>query len=602
MISDLRQRLIKHYDDTTCNVPLSTFDHSLDKRITDIYATPKIHRIKIEIDGTRVKKDERILTYTELFYTDNKSNQRIYIQGEPGRGKSTFAVKLVHDWCNENQPPSTGSIKNPAFEDKLTIQKFKLLFFITLRDARDQTDVTQMIKKQLIDKMFSEDERADMYNLFVQIMKTEICLVVREGLDEWTSPSGNDVADPSLAGFPKDTCTVLTTSRPWKLADERIKNSQIDILLEIEGISDSYSFTKNILQCIIDQKKDLENAVKKFEVFLKHRNLKSLSSSPMLYAMVICIWVNTIEEEEHFKGSSLCVLYTTLLESLCKKANSATGYFNDSNPPPVNCFSGTSYLQPNIDHLDKLAEVACKLLFSSERQSSIVFDDIILSNFFSHEEFPVCKMFALKTGILTNRKDKNRTGSSYSFIHKALQELLAAYHIACNPHVINDVISRYLKCEYTSYLEISQVLIFLCGMNMFAANELSALMNQFDVAHHHLPSPSFPCAFQRIIESGIREAEANNQYDIRLQLSHFYINEINYRDLNLIWSTNTSNVLSLSVKTSSRMFNFMLRERDKPSSHFEFNVSSCHKLKSLQLLGDAIWLKGKAVAFAIYPK
>ncbi|KAH3811686.1 uncharacterized protein LOC127833603 [Dreissena polymorpha] len=602
-VADLRQCLIQYYDDTTCNVPVLTFDNSLDKRITDVYATPKIHRINIEKDGQRVK-EERILAYRDIFYTNNTSNKRIYIQGEPGRGKSTFAVKLVHDWCYEKPPLSAITSENislsnrliwrdenllspsapiniQAFEDRVTLQKFKFLFFITLRDSRDQTDVTQMIKKQLIDNMFSDEERADKYKLLLQIIKTEICLVVREGLDEWVCPSGSNLAEPSMAGFPKDTCTVLTTTRPWKLVDEKIKNSQIERLLEIEGIISPYSFTKNILRCIIDQRKALGDTVDEFELFVNRRELQSLSSSPMLYALVICNWVDTIGEEEHLKGSSLCLLYTTLLESLCKKANSAPGYFNDSNAPPVHCFSRTNYLQPNIEHLNKLACAACKLLFSCERETAIVFNDIKLSHYFSNEEFVGCKMFALKAGILTNRKEKHRTENSNLFIHKSVQEFLAAYHIACNPNVIDDIISRYLECYNNSYLDISQVLIFVCGMNISAANKLSALMNQCDVDNCGA-SGYYACAFQRVIESGIREAVANKQDGIRLKLSHFNITPGNMRDINLIWSTNTSNIHSFSG-----VFNAL----DERTSHFEVKLSSCLKLKWLQLWGNGIWFQ-----------
>ncbi|KAH3811732.1 hypothetical protein DPMN_140147 [Dreissena polymorpha] len=594
---------MRHYDDKTCNVPLSMLDDSLDKRITDVYATPKLHQIKIEKDGKRVKHVQ-VLTYKELFYTDDKSNQRIYIQGEPGRGKSTFAVKLVHDWCKQNQTASAAPIENAAFGDLLTIHKFKLLFFITLRNSREKTDVAEMIKEQLINEMFLEAKRADVYTLLDKIIETEICLVVREGLDEWVSPGSKDLPEPSMAGFPKETCTVLTTSRPWKLVDERIKNSQIDSLIEIEGISDAYLFSETILRCIIDQRKNLEETVNKFNDFAERRKLKSLSSSPMLYVLVIYIWEHTIDEREHLKSWSLCSLYTAMLESLCKKAHSAPGYFNR---PPVQCFSNPSYLQPNIEHLDNVAEVACQLLFSSERESSIVFDDNTLSN--HPKTFADCKMFALRAGIFTNRKNKCWKGSSISFIHKTVQEFLAAYHIACNPNVIDDIISRYLNCYNNSYLEISQVFIFLCGMNISAANKLSALMNQCDIDHCNYDpcySKEFrPCAFQKIIESGISEALANKQDGICLELSHVCIEteqmtEHNKTHLNLM----LSNVQSLSVCTSSSywMHNKVFA-RDKPTSPaVEVNLSSCHKLKLLKLKGENIWLRGKLVTFTIYHK
>ncbi|KAH3690491.1 hypothetical protein DPMN_191435 [Dreissena polymorpha] len=181
-----------YYSDTSSNVPLSNLDQSLDKRIADLYETPKIHRIKIEKDGKRFKK-EQTLTYKQIFYTDENSNRRIYLQGEPGSGKSTISAKFVHDWSNGNQVKSAFPT---AFDDVSTIQKFKFIFFITLKNSRGQTDVTQMLKKQLIDTTFSKDERADVYKLFVKIINTEMILVLREGLDEWVSPDGINLAEP----------------------------------------------------------------------------------------------------------------------------------------------------------------------------------------------------------------------------------------------------------------------------------------------------------------------------------------------------------------------------------------------------------------------
>ncbi|KAH3814626.1 hypothetical protein DPMN_143131 [Dreissena polymorpha] len=104
-----------------------------------------------------------------------------------------------------------------------------------------------------------------------------------------------------MAGISKNTCTILTTSRPWELADECIKNSQIDSLLEIEGISDPFSFCKNILRCIIDQTMHIGNTMFVFWKFIEQRGLESLSSSPMLFALVICTWVDTFEAKERLK-------------------------------------------------------------------------------------------------------------------------------------------------------------------------------------------------------------------------------------------------------------------------------------------------------------
>ncbi|KAH3844147.1 uncharacterized protein LOC127872720 isoform X3 [Dreissena polymorpha] len=591
---DLRRRLIEHYNDNSSFVPLSILNESLDKRITDIYASPKIHRIDIKKDGSR-KIEEPVNFYKEMFYKHDHSNRRIYVQGEPGSGKSTFAAKLVHDWCHKYQPLLTVPNKNTAFNDLMTIQTFKFLFFISLRNVRGQKDISQMIKDQLVDQMYSEDDLDGVYTLLKTIIQTEQCLVVRDGLDEWMAPDGCNLAEPSMTGLRKDKVTVLTTTRPWKLADGRIKNSQIDILMEIQGVSDPDIFCANILGCIIDDTKDLDNTVKEFQNFVEKRELKTLSSSPMLYTLVICTWVDTMKEEEHSKEYSLCALYTTLLESLCKKTTSKTGYFNNSNPSPVDCFSNTSYLQPNIELLDKLAVAACKLLFSCEKETSIVFSDIALSNYFSGEEFTLCKTFALKAGILTNRKDKNRTGSSNSFIHKTIQEFLAAYYIACNTCVIDDVVVGYLTRYNDSYHDLSQVFIFLCGMNTIAANALSGLMDEYHVARCR-NYYDWPCELQKITEAGIREAEAGKQNTIWPKLSHVFINLNHMRHSHRVFSATASNIQAFiidiySVPDLEKLLSFA---RGEPKSHFVFNLASCHKLKKLRLEGDGIYLTDSA--------
>ncbi|KAH3792003.1 uncharacterized protein LOC127838253 isoform X1 [Dreissena polymorpha] len=532
----LRCRLVDHYRDTVSYVPLSALNLSLDKHVQDVYVSPKIHRIKIENDG-RLTKREQIFSYKDIFNDGNKLARRIYLQGEPGSGESTFASKLVNEWCNL---PSTESTKEKTlFVDFENLQKFKFLFFISLRDSRHQTDVVQMIKTHVIDKICTEDEREEAKKLCLQIMKNEICLVIQDGLDEWPG----DEALPSMTGIPKDNCIVLTTSRPWKLSDERIKNSQKDILLEVEGISDTEAFNERIQRCLLDKSKDVKESVKQFKIFLRSRNLQSISSSPMLYALVLCTWV---DDRESLTGSSLYDLYTTLLDCLCKKATPEICYFNKTNPAPVKNFDGTKYLKPNKAHIDSIAEAAFSFLFSNEKESSIVFSDIKLSEFL----LPSAKEFALKSGLLTKRKAKRVTDTTCRFVHKTLQEFLSAYHIANNLNAVNDVIFGYLKRHDNSYLDISQMFIFLCGLNISAANKLSAMMNELDVYRHYI----YLGIFQNCILTGYREAVANKNTPIHLHLSHFKINNDNdAEELFHIWAFNKFRARSLGIVNLNRI-------------------------------------------------
>ncbi|XP_052285459.1 uncharacterized protein LOC127881542 isoform X24 [Dreissena polymorpha] len=484
-VADLLKRLVNHYRDTVCYVPLSTLDPSLDKHVQDVYATPKIHKMKIENDGRRTQQ-EQILTYRDCFYRGDHLSRRTYLQGEPGSGKTSFASKLVHDWCNVHEP-STESKEQTAFGDVYTLHEFKFLFFISLRDSREQTHVTHMIQTQLIYKIYAADEWESANNLVLNIMRNVMYLVVQDGMDEW---SGKE-ALPSMDGVPKDHCIVLTTSRPWKLADERIKNSQIDILMEVYGVIDSEGFSKRILRHLLDETKDLNETVKKFQIFLESHNLDSISSSPMLHTLVLCTWVDDMAES--LTGSSRCELFTTLLENLCKKANPQMSYFDQYYPSPVNCFSRTKYVKPNMEHIDVIAKAAFSFLFSNEKETSLVFSDINLSAHLSAST----KQFALHSGLISKRKSKKCYDNTSSFVHKTVQEFFAALHISNNTDVIDNVICKYLKSNSNSYLDISQVLIFLCGFNILAANKLSALMNQVNDVRHGFDHNVFQSVLHR---------------------------------------------------------------------------------------------------------
>ncbi|XP_052245526.1 uncharacterized protein LOC127854502 [Dreissena polymorpha] len=527
-VADFLSRLIDHYRDTVICVPLSTLNPSLDIKIQDIYAKPKIHKMKIEKDGKHVKQ-EQIYKYIDCFCGGFR---RIYLQGEPGSGKSYFAAKLVHDWCNVHAPIEKSTKEQMMFGDVDTLQKFRFLFLISLRDSREQTHATQMIKSQLIYKVYAEDEWDSAYKLALKIMKNVMYLVVQDGLDEWP---GKEVL-PSMDGIPKDHCIVLTTSRPWKLADERIRNSQIDILFDLEGISDPKEFNEKVLRCLLDESADIEKRVNLFEKFLSSRNLESISSSPMLNTLVLCTWVD--DRAECVTGSSLCELYTTLLENLCKKANSQISYFDPNHTSPVNCFSRTMHVKPNMEHIDAIAKAAFSFLFSNEKESSLVFSDIHLMAHLS----PTAKQFALDSGILSQRKGKKCTDQTLTFVHKTIQEFLAAFHIHRNADVIDEVISGYLLCNDKSYHDISQMFIFLCGFNNSAANKLSAMMNELDV---YSDDQNY---FQDCILSGYREAVANKNTPIHLHLSFFDFNNNNAEDLIQIWKLNTSRARSLDVE------------------------------------------------------
>ena len=80
-----------------------------------------------------------------------------------------------------------------------------------------------------------------MFTLLQQVMGMEICLVVRDGWDEWVDLRWKLVQPLNVSNH--NQCTVLTTTRSWKLTDERMKDSYIDSIYLLEGVKDSFKLT-----------------------------------------------------------------------------------------------------------------------------------------------------------------------------------------------------------------------------------------------------------------------------------------------------------------------------------------------------------------------
>ncbi|KAH3811633.1 hypothetical protein DPMN_140045 [Dreissena polymorpha] len=260
---------------------------------------------------------------------------------------------------------------------------------------------------------------------------------------------------------------MLITARLWKLAVGKIRHSDIDALMQLEGIDEPFELSRMILRGLVDEKK-LNKKHSAFRHYIRKQKLRKLLSSPMMLSAIVCSYAEEIE----LKGSK-CDIYILLLESLFKKGNSEMCAFEQ---PPFPCFTGTQYIQPNMVHLNRLAELAFHLLFVNTKENSIVFSIADLKKFIIDES----KDFALKSGILSLKRNAStmRSVSSFMFIHKSMQEFLAAFHIARNTFLIDGIISVYLDRHEDEYLELSYVFIFMCGLDTSGATELSNMIDE----------------------------------------------------------------------------------------------------------------------------
>ncbi|KAH3801168.1 hypothetical protein DPMN_154815 [Dreissena polymorpha] len=449
-VEDFRRRLIQFYTTEMNTVSVLPLNEGCDKPIWDIFVTPKLIPVSIEKDGSRKKTNSTIDQYKEIFY-NNKRLKNVFIEGDPGMGKSTFLTKLAIDWCEAVSSHNSTHIS--TFSDVDTLKEFQLLFNISLRNANGQRDVIEIIKTQIIDFIYTGDSRQQAFKLLQQILEQETCIITMDGLNEWTDHL-NQYIMPLIENC-HSKCVSLVTTRPWKMTDGRIKDSKIDRLIEIEGVTDKEELTK---RTILSLQTGNEKTHTEFKTYINEHQLMHFLTSPWLQVLLINVWTNN----NVFKGS-LCDMNCILLDLLFKKANARRDYFKSGQS--IKCLLNTSFIKGNVEIFDALANAAFHLTFSSKRCLAFSAREIMI--YLSEEQLQFC----LHAGVLTQRRSLGIAAhdSQFSFIHETVQEFLAAYYIASSKQ---DLIAYFQSNTKFNVLEMSQTVIYLCGLDCVKGNNL----------------------------------------------------------------------------------------------------------------------------------
>ncbi|KAH3796555.1 hypothetical protein DPMN_150124 [Dreissena polymorpha] len=364
-------------------------------------------------------------------------------------GKTTFLTKLALDWCDavsEHNPDYSAT-----FSDVDTLKEFRFLFQISLRDAKEQREVIGMIKTQIIDMIYTGNKRQETVKLLPYILEREKYIVTMDGLNEWVDRLSKCVL-PLHPQFHTE-CVSVITSRPWKMAVERIKDSEINSLIEIEGLIDAEDLSKKLINSL--QTGDVKIHAE-FIKYVNERQLMNLLTSPWLQTLLVNLWMKKME----FSGS-LCEINCILLDILFKNADGKMGYFQRGNS--FRCLSNTRFIQRQIDIFDALANAAFNFTFSSSK--SLIFTERELLDFLSEDQLTCC----LHAGVLTKRYKVAYQDAQFSFIHETVQEFMAAFHIANSKQ---DLIEQFRTGSKYNVLEMSQTIIFLCGLDCKKANKL----------------------------------------------------------------------------------------------------------------------------------
>ena len=199
------------------------WDSTIELPLEDVYTRLKIvSRRKADFRGN----DNEVNVFNIFTALDKGEDVMTLVEGSPGIGKTTFCLKLAHDWAYG---------KIPA---ECSFPKFELVLLLKCRDIHE--DIMESISEQLLPEDIEEKTKGRLFDFIKDIHNQEKTLIILDGLDELPKDSERYV-DKLLQRRILPFCYVLATSRQERGIDVR-KRYGFDILLEIKGFTESDAF------------------------------------------------------------------------------------------------------------------------------------------------------------------------------------------------------------------------------------------------------------------------------------------------------------------------------------------------------------------------
>ena len=363
--------------------------------------------------------------YTDVL-TENKNglpSNRILVQGETGIGKSTFVKKLAMDWAELDENRLTD-------EQRAILKKFELAVIIDLKKVSKHKSFRDIISASHI---FTDEDTAMKDGLLSYITHNQDkVLLVFDGYDEYSCGSNSEIFE-IFKGNKLRNCCVLITTRISKADD--LKEFK-DVYAEITGFSkeDRDSF---MIRMLGD-----ETQASALWNHLCERNLYDLARVPLLLLSFCTLWKK--EKSQSFPDSKT-ELYVEIVQYVLNhdRGNCSTGNFPE--------------VEDVKEILTEIGKVALECLLKGDH----VFEYDQLSDAILCKESRVIGLLQV-----SEYTGNDRPAGMVSFIHKSIQEFLAAWYIdhRCVPEgnlgEINDRTRTLDDCK-----SLENVFQFVCGLS-----------------------------------------------------------------------------------------------------------------------------------------
>ena len=366
------------------------------KRFNEQTQTLKQNLISAPIDhlfsksfhsNKRTKGEGECLTLADVLDVRGKNNKVILIEGGPGMGKSTLAIKLCKSWA-----------------DGELLQEYDVVILLPLRDPEIQE------AKNIKDLLLTEDEelRDEVYKEIVKEGGNGVCFML-EGFDELpqklrSAPVFSKLADK----LPR--CTLVYTSRP-EACDKlrRLAAHKIEICgFKEEQIQD---YIKNAFQKVDNGK---EKATKLISQVESNPTVKSILYVPINVAIICHLFLLTLQ-----LPNTLTQLYTLLCLNLMLR------HINKQNDGDAEVEYLDSFVDLPIGTNEQFLKL-CLIAYRGRVDDRIIFSSRDIKCY----GIDANKMRGLGLLLIAPSTSVYGREKSYNFLHLTLQEFCAAFHIS----------------------------------------------------------------------------------------------------------------------------------------------------------------------------
>ncbi|CAH3175286.1 unnamed protein product, partial [Porites lobata] len=421
-LKSCRSKLEEHYQ-KTATVPTSVWCKKSVVDIRQIYT--RLSWVKDEQTPAGTTQSE-LKHYSDLF-TANKNGfipKRILVQGQTGIGKSTFVKKLLVDWVEVN--------KKTGDEQAAGLKNFELVVAVNLKEVSKCQSLKDVIR---LSNVFAKEDKYMTEGLVDYISNNqEKVLLIFDGYDEYRSGCDSEIYE-IFSGNSLRSCCVLITTRISK-ADE-LRGGE-DLHAEITGFSkvDRNEFMRRFLK---------SEEVSELQDHLDEMNLNQLAKFPLLLLFFCTLWRQG--QSKSFPKSKT-KLYVDIVQFILNHGHSKK--------------TGDETKTKRYVKLNSFKEILCEI--GKVALQSLLKDDHLFE--YSQLSDSVRCGESVVVGLLqiTEYSETLQPVGKVSFIHKSIQEFLAAWYITYRCIAVEGNLGE-IGVKLEECLELQNVFQFMCGLS-----------------------------------------------------------------------------------------------------------------------------------------